>query len=39
MNTMNEEMNQGIKEVGMESKHRESYQQGAEGYVRKLYQR
>ena len=39
MNTINEEMNQGIKEEGMESKQRESYKQRTEGYVRKLYQK
>ncbi len=39
MNTMNEEMNHGIREADMESKHRESYKQRSEGYARKLYQR
>jgi hypothetical protein len=39
MNTMNEEMRMRTREEGMESKHRESYQESSEGYVRKLYQR
>ena len=38
MNTMNEEMRMRTREEGMESKHRESYQESSEGYVRKLYQ-
>jgi hypothetical protein len=38
MNTMNEEMRMRTREEGMESKHRESYQESSEGYVRRLYQ-